>query len=298
MTITGSLRALREVTSHPLNRRRQAAAVVDYLRWNIGRRLLRTETILPLADNASVMVSDSQNFGTLAYTCALWDFEEMVFLTHLLRPDDLFLDIGANVGGYTILASAVAGARSLAFEPVPSTFASLVRNIGLNGIQHLATPMQIGIGDVDQMLTMTADQGGLNHVVDETWRGATVQVPVRRLDEVLAGQPSRLVKLDTEGFEINALHGGTRSFAEPSLLAMIVELNGSGDRYGNPDDAVHAEIVRLGFKPHRYDPLTRLLSPLATFNRDSLNTLYVRDVETASALVASGRKVRVRDQVF
>jgi len=180
-------------------------AFVDYLRWNIGRRLLQVDYVLPLADHASVIVSNRENFATLAYTCRLWDFEEMVFLTHLLRPEDLFLDIGANVGGYTMLVSAVAGARSLAFEPVPATYEALLRNIRTNGIEDRARGLQIGIGDVEQTLSMTADRGGLNAIVPGRWDGATVEVPVRRLDYVLADEPCRLIKPDIEGFEMNAL---------------------------------------------------------------------------------------------
>jgi FkbM family methyltransferase len=298
MSVRDSIRALREVTSHPLNAGRGTSAVVDYLRWNVGHRIVRAEYILPLADQASVIITDQENFGTLAYTCALWDFEEMLFLTHLLRPVDLFLDIGANVGGYTVLASAVAGARSMAFEPVPATHDRLLRNIRLNRIEDRARGFQLGIADVDRTLLMTADRGGLNHIISGQWAGATVEVPVRRLDDVLDNKPCRLIKLDTEGFEMNVLRGGTSVFGNPNLLALIVELNGSGDRYGNTDDAVHAEILRYGFAPYRYDPATRQLSRLETFNQDSLNTLYVRDLDATSQIVASGRKVRVRDREF
>jgi len=83
-----------------------------------------------------------------------------------------------------------------------------------------------------------------------------------------------------------------------NLLTLIVELNGSGDRYGTSDDAVHTEILRYGFGPYRYDPTMRRLTPLSSYNRQSMNTLYVRDVDAAEQIVASGRKIRVRDREF
>jgi FkbM family methyltransferase len=298
MSVRDSIRALREVASHPLNSGRRAGAFVDYLRWNFGHRIVGADYILPLADQASIIITNQENFGTLAYTCGLWDFEEMLFLAHLLRPDDLFLDIGANVGGYTILASAVAGSRTMAFEPVPATYHRLLRNLRLNHVEDRARAFELGIGDADQTLRMTADRGGLNHVVSGQWDGATVEVPVRRLDDVVGDEPSRLIKLDTEGFELNVLRGGARVFGNRNLLALIVELNGSGDRYGTSDEAVHGEIMRFGFAPYRYDPTTRQLSALKTFNRDSLNTLYVRDPDVALQIVAAGRKVRVRAREF
>ena len=52
----------------------------------------------------------------------LHEFEDMMFLLHLLRPGDIFVDAGANIGSYTVLASAVVGAKSISFEPVPPLF--------------------------------------------------------------------------------------------------------------------------------------------------------------------------------
>jgi hypothetical protein len=64
----------------------------------------------------------------------LQEFEEMAFMLHQLRPDDVFVDVGANVGAYTLLAG-TAGARCVAFEPVPATFRALRDNVRLNGLQ-------------------------------------------------------------------------------------------------------------------------------------------------------------------
>ncbi len=56
----------------------------------------------------------------------------MSFVLHFLRNTDLFIDVGANLGAYSILASSVSGARTIAFEPVPHTFQLLKNNIALN----------------------------------------------------------------------------------------------------------------------------------------------------------------------
>ena len=292
MRLSEYLRTYRDITTHPLNAGRAWSAVADYVRWNVGRRLMREDHVLPMANDAVIIVSNRQNFATLSYTCVLWDFADMLFLMHLLRPGDLFLDVGANVGGYTILASAVAGARAIAFEPVPATFAELCRTLRVNGIEALAQPMQLGLGDVEQTLTMTAELGGLNHIVTNREAAGTVAVPVRRLDDVLGDMPCRLIKLDAEGFEMNILRGAPRTLAASSLAALIVELNGSGERYGNSDASVHEAITAYGFAPFHYDPVSRRLTARETFNRDSLNTLYLRRPEDLAPLLASAAPVR------
>jgi cyclopropane fatty-acyl-phospholipid synthase-like methyltransferase len=56
------------------------------------------------------------------------------FVLHLLRPADHFLDVGANVGSYTVMAAGSVGAFVTCVEPIPSTFAHFERNIALNGL--------------------------------------------------------------------------------------------------------------------------------------------------------------------
>ena len=69
----------------------------------------------------------------------LHEFADMAFVMHALRPTDLFVDIGANAGSYTILACAVAKARGCAFEPLPSTYRRLVgTGVGAIGVWLLA----------------------------------------------------------------------------------------------------------------------------------------------------------------
>jgi FkbM family methyltransferase len=298
MRILEYARTLTEITRHPLNAGRKWSAIGDYLCWNIGRRLVSDDHVLPVANDAVIIVSNRQNFATLCYTCVLWDFEDMLFLMHLLRRGDLFVDIGANAGAYTVLASAVAGASTVAFEPVPDTYAELCRNIRANGIDALVRPLQIGVGDTDRTMAMTSGLGSLNHIALKGSRDATVEVPVRRLDDILGDECCTLMKIDAEGFEMNVLRGAAGILANPRLMAMIVELNGSGERYGHTDASVHQEITRHGFAPHHYDPVARRLTPLATFNRGSLNTLYVRDPDAMADVLANAAKIRVRGLEF
>ncbi len=270
--------------------------MLDYLRWNLGHRAMGVEYVLPLIGDARLIVSDRQNYATLVYTCGLWDFPEQAFLLHLLRPDDFFVDVGSNVGGYMVLASAVAGTRSIAFEPVPDTYAELLRNLRLNGIETLVQAHCCALGEVAGAIRMTSGHGGLNHVVaDGVAPGAvkaadTVEVAAARLDTVLAGTARRLIKMDAEGFELNILRGAPETLACPSLQALIVELNGFGGRYGISDDDVHREIAGFGLGPHGYDARTRALTPLDGYNRDGLNTLYMRDqAAVAERVVAASR---------
>lgn len=298
MRLAERLNTVTEIMRHPGNTGRRTGAVLKYLRWNLGHRVMGIEYVLPLIEGARLIVSDRQNYATLVYTCGLWDFSEQAFLLHLLRPEDTFVDVGSNVGGYAVLASAVAGARSIAFEPVSETFAELQRNLRLNGIEPLVQTYCCALGETAGVNRMTSGRGGLNHVVTDTAAPDTVEVATTRLDAALAGTTCRLIKLDAEGFELNILRGAPETLARPSLQALIIELNGSGERYGISDDDVHREITSFGFEPCDYNPGTRMLTPMSGYNRNGLNTIYVRDRMKVSDRVAAARRFKLNDKVF
>src|SRR5207248_910045 len=69
---------------------------------------------------------------------------EMAFVLHVLRPSDKFIDVGANVGSYTVLAAGAVGSRVFAVEPIPTTFGFLRRNVALNGLGELVRCWQGG----------------------------------------------------------------------------------------------------------------------------------------------------------
>jgi FkbM family methyltransferase len=289
MLFTEHRKTLAEITRHPSNIQRRSRALLDYLRWNFGHRVMEAEYVLPMVEQTRLILSNRQNFATLVYTCGLWDFAEQAFLLHLLRSDDIFIDIGSNVGGYTVLASGVTGARSIAFEPVPETYSELRRNVRLNDIESLVQSHCCALGEVAGVSRMTSQRGGLNHVVSNVAAPGTVEVTMDRLDTVLAGESCRLIKLDAEGYEMSILRGAPQTLACPNLQALIVELNGSGGRYAVSDDDVHKELTGFGFEPYSYDAESRVLTPLKGYNRTGMNTIYVRDRPAVMERLAAAR---------
>jgi hypothetical protein len=114
------LNTLSFIRGHPLTRSQPLVAVARFAAWQIGSRLKKVHT-RSWIDGSKLVVESGMTGATGNIYCGLHEFADMAFVLHLLREGDLFLDIGANVGSYTVLASAVCGARTLAFEPDPDT---------------------------------------------------------------------------------------------------------------------------------------------------------------------------------
>jgi len=226
----------------------------------------------------------------------LHEFEDMAFILHCLRDGDLFVDIGANIGSYTVLVGGAVGAKCISIEPLPQTYEHLVDNIHLNGMTERVQAMNIGIGESEGVLKFTADRDTVNHVVsdNEANYADCTEVSVQTLDSVLEGAEPTVIKIDVEGFEANVIKGAGSVLSNDSLLAVLMELNGSGDRYGFDEMKLHDTMLGYGFSPYAYCPFERKLVSLNGKNNDSGNTLYLRNIEEVIERVKNAPKYNIK----
>jgi len=199
--------------------------------------------------------------------CGLHEFTEMGFLLHFLRPGDVFVDVGANIGSYTVLASAVCGAEVIAFEPDPDTMRDLRANVEINGMESRVELVEAALGSRDGSIEFTVGQDTVNHVATSA-DSNTRRVTMRRLDDVLEERKPRLLKMDVEGYEGEVIAGAEQTLRDTSLAAVITE--NSGPRVRGPLEA-------RGFREHRYDPFTRSVTALdGSVGTVRGNTLFIR----------------------
>lgn len=294
-----NFRLLRYLTTHPLNRRTRLRSIDNILRWYAATRLLpRHEVIAPFANHARIVVTPGRWGSEANALCGLHEFADMGFLLHFLRPTDVFCDVGANVGSYTILAAAAIGAKSIAFEPIQSSYVELRKNVDLNRVSDFVDARRIAIGRSPGHLTITSQEDTMNHVIIDktsTTRTPNESVEVETLDAALAGRVPALLKVDVEGWEHEVFQGGLTTLRNPALLAIIVELNQSGTRYGFSDKTIHQLLMKQGFSPCRYQPFDRTLTPLGDKHNTRGNTLYVREAEFVGERLRHAPSFTVRD---
>lgn len=160
------------------------------------------------------------------------NFPICLFCSMVLRKEDLFVDIGANVGAYTILACAAIGAKGYCVEPVPATYFRLMTNIRLNNLEKSVVALNIALGNKKGEIYFSSDQNCMNHIIADGEQAENkIVVNVSLLDEVLKDDPF-LIKIDVEGYETLALQGAKNTLRNEELFSVIMELNGSGNRYG------------------------------------------------------------------
>lgn len=285
------LRIIRRLTSHPLNQANRAGAVARFARWQIGTRLLKMPHLVPFVDDTVLVVERGMTGATGNYYCGLLEHSDMAFVLHFLRADDLFVDVGANIGSYTVLASGGAKARTVSIEPIPSTFKNLKRNVIVNQLEDQVECHNIGLGASDETLRFVSSRDTTNRVATEQDQGSDfIDVPVRRLDAVLANAQPALIKIDVEGWEAEVLKGMPEQLAQPNLAAIIMETNSNSGRYGcEGENEVITTMAAAGFKPCTYDPFGRALVK----GGSDENTIFVRNFDLIRQRTKSARRFRL-----
>lgn len=222
------------------------------------------------------MVRRGMHGATGNIYCGLHEFVEMSFLLHLLRAGDLLVDIGANIGSYTILTTKVCHARAVAFEPDADAAKALRRNIQVNDVDQLTEIHEVALGAFDGEVAFTAGLDTMNRVAAPGDK-STRMVPVRRLDDFDGAAHPAMIKLDVEGFEEEVLKGASHVLASPVLLAVQSELR---------TPFIEETLGSFGFEPAFYEPFERRLGR-SSFGYNTSNTLFVRDTQAVAERVAT-----------
>jgi len=215
----GLLSTLRFVLNHPINREHRLDALSRYVRWQVGGRLVQGELAYDWILGLKFLLRPGETGLTGNVYCGLHEFSSMGYALHTLGPEDLFVDIGANVGSYTLLACGGRKARGICVEPVPETFSRLLANVRLNDLSERVTALNIGLAEREGELLFTRSEDTVNRVVGPEDQGKeTVSVQVRTLDGILGGAVPSLIKIDVEGFETAVVRGGRRHFEIPGCI--------------------------------------------------------------------------------
>ena len=173
-----------------------------------------------------------------------------------LRSADLMIDIGANIGWYSLLVSRLSQGRCqvLAFEPDPDNFARLQRNLKLNGIDQVsAFNLAVGEHAATLQLHRYGKSNAGRHSLVDLHAGETIPVQVVSLDDwstnSLPEGPIRLLKMDIEGYEVFALRGARHLLARCEWL-LLEHSPAYLERSGAGIDALIDLLQESGFKPY------------------------------------------------
>lgn len=208
--------------------------------------------------------------------------ETIAWIDAHFRSGDVFYDIGANVGVFSLYAAKKMNCRVLAFEPESNNYATLNRNIWLNGLDESILAFNLALHDkarIDVLNLSKFTPGGAVHSFANTIDGwGRAFKPVFRqgvigvsIDDLIAvyEQPFPThIKIDVDGNEHIIVAGMSKTLADPRLKSIAIELN-LRDRE-EIDRSISETILSHGFEPLSGD---RFVNPV---KKDMKNYFFLR----------------------
>lgn len=238
--------------------------------WRLAERLRQSRTpfrAVTVATHPLVLDVTEFTAGPLYFGGSLYEPATTAAFTRFLRAGQLFIDIGANHGYFSLLAAALVGpaGRVVAFEPNPRVFAQLQAHVTLNHFEGRIRPEACALADAPQAnaalyVSQVDSNSGLSSLTpnaDTLARGslsasATVPVMVETFDRWLAAAnllatrtAIDLVKIDVEGAEERVISGMRDTLRRGVIRALIVETPW--------ESAAHRAIVAAGYDARALD---------------------------------------------
>lgn len=258
--------------------RRRARQWIGALENQSIRALAQSASMLPLHVVAQFK-NDFQPVGRLDYadstilmgvgsamdhyrlTSCAKEPETIAWLQRSLRPDDVFFDVGANIGAYSLVADAIGAGRvrSFAFEPSFATFAQLSRNIFLNGASKRIVPLCVALTDHTGLLSFRYSDfssGAARHNLEASEVAGEQFVLAISLDELLSrfGLPTpSVLKIDVDGGEAAALKGAALTLKAQRLRTVLVEFDDTLDETRTLCALLEQSGFQMSAKHRRYD---------------------------------------------
>jgi FkbM family methyltransferase len=244
---------IRYVWDHPANSGHQFRALLRAVRYQVQARLLGRRAIARLGDRSRLWVDLHRTAASMVIYANPPDLPEMLAWHRALRGGGLFVDVGANVGTYTLWAAEL-GAEVIALEPAADTFALLQENIALNG--YPVTSVQAAAGDHCGTARFTAGLDAGNSLAAD----GPVITDLITVDSLIGDRRVTGMKVDVEGFEIDVLHGCARALADRRIGLIQLEWNAASSKAVGTDRKPVAELLNgYGYQLYRPDRAGRLV---------------------------------------
>jgi len=192
-----------------------------------------------------------------------WNPEEYAAFRDAVRPGDVVMDIGANLGAYTLLFGMWTGPRGrvYAFEPAPIPYAGLAAHVMLNGLSERVSALPHAVSSKEGTADFIADGiDGENRIVsspDVQGHATVVQVTATTVDVFCRQQrvTPRVIKIDAEGAELDVLRGARETIRTAGAsLTLFVEMHPHlWPGFGTSREEIEAELTRQHLKAERLD---------------------------------------------
>jgi FkbM family methyltransferase len=192
---------------------------------------INSEIVVPLAWGGCITVNPYETIGAGIYWYGVFDLIVAEVITRLLDKDETALDIGANIGQFSILMAKLVGSKGsvLSFEPHPVLFKKLNQNLeeylnyGIIQVYNLAIGESPAEGYLIEEEGFLANQGTSRVDLNHSEKTIRHKIKIEKIDNIVINNNISLLKMDVEGFEEFVLRGAGKLLEKKSIRDIIYE---------------------------------------------------------------------------
>jgi FkbM family methyltransferase len=230
------------------------------------------------------------------YSFHHWEPKETAIIFHNLKEGDVFIDVGANVGYYTLLASKKVGITGhvYSFEPETENYEILKQNIILNNLQNVTIEKKAVANKAGRMkLYLNPTNKGDHSLRDDKLNREYQEVDVISLDDYFKDKKIDFIKIDVQGADVLVVQGAKGIISNNPNILIVSEFSSMNFRKMNTDPRVYLDdLSKIGFEFYNIDDKSQSIDKLSI---DSIMKRYdFHGIETNLFIVPKQKKVIIK----
>lgn len=244
-----SFKSIIKVFNAPLNKKRHLRTLLILVWWKINQIVFKLPALIEIAPERYCICYPGSSFGSLIVYTKRPEYLEMKLTELLLQHDSSFIDVGAGIGDFSLIASSkIRNGRILALEPAQEPLGTLIKNIALNSLNN--TVSIISEVASDKIGSINFEETSVSEISHIGNGPKSIQKKTTTVDELIRKFKLSyvdLIKIDVEGAESLVVGGLKKSFKNGVVGCLIIELNANAEKFGGSKTKTINLLINNGF---------------------------------------------------
>lgn len=287
---------LKSLYQSPYNQKNPISAFKRFLIWK-GIKLLKINNFKYRFWHNRIIYLNHDSFHSMWLMYNSWvDWEEFNLIMNFVKAGDIAVDVGANMGYYSLWMSKFTGENGhvFAFEPDEINFDKLNTNIRINELSNRITTVRKAVSNDCGIINFTVGLDAQNHITSNQ-EGQKVSIDSVNLDFYFKEnniQHIAYLKIDVEGFELNVLQGCPEFMAAKRIDIIQLEINNTIRNSGASVNEVLNTLEENLYTLCSYDIIENKLTRI-TFNPEKENYFAIADLGKANKILSENKLGRL-----